>query len=116
MNKKKFKKRETRTLIEIRLEITTGLQSFTATSRNLSLGGVSFESLERFSIGEKINILLYMPIKKDLELLRIASKVIWVKFEQTEGLWLIGTVFQKFAPGDQRRLKEWLIIFLKYIK
>lgn len=107
---KASRSRQTRHLrapIEIRIEITQGLQSFTATSRNLALGGVSFESLQEFQVGDKVNILLYIPIKKELELLKAASEVVWA--EDQQGSWMMGAAFRKFAPGDQKRLREWLL-------
>lgn len=101
------KTRHLRAPIEIRIEITQGLQSFTATSRNLALGGVSFESLQELPIGEKVNVLLYIPIKKELELLKAASEIVWS--EDQQGSWMMGAAFRKFAPGDQKRLREWLL-------
>ncbi|MES2503444.1 MAG: PilZ domain-containing protein [Myxococcota bacterium] len=99
--------RHLRAPIEIRIELTQGLQSFTATSRNLALGGVSFESLQEFHVGDKINVLLYIPIKKELELLKASSEVVWT--EDQQGSWMMGAAFRKFAPGDQKRLREWLL-------
>ena len=99
--------RHLRAPIEIRIEITRGPQSFNTTSVNLALGGVSFESMEEMQIGEECNILLYIPVNKELELLKIQSKVVWV--EDQMGSWQMGAAFKKFAPGDFRRLKEWLI-------
>ena len=103
----KSKTRHLRAPIEIRIEITQGLQSFTATSRNLALGGVSFESLQELQIGDQVNILLYIPIKKELELLKAASEIVWT--EDQNGSWMMGAAFRKFAPGDQKRLREWLL-------
>lgn len=104
---KQNKTRHLRAPIEIRIEITQGLQSFTATSRNLALGGVSFESLQELQIGDKVNVLLYIPIKKELELLKAASEIVWT--EDQQGSWMMGAAFRKFAPGDQKRLREWLL-------
>lgn len=101
------KTRHLRAPIEIRIEITQGLQSFTATSRNLALGGVSFESLNELQVGDRVNVLLYIPIKKELELLKASSEIVWV--EDQQGSWMMGAAFRKFAPGDQKRLREWLL-------
>src|ERR1700688_1236627 len=106
--------RHLRAPIEIRIEVTLGPQSFTATSRNLAIGGVSFETLERLIIGDQINILLYVPVSKDIELLKIASEVVWV--EDQKGSWMVGAKFRKFAPGDQKRLREWLLECVRAIK
>lgn len=101
------KTRHLRAPIEIRIEITLGPQSFTATSRNLALGGVSFETLETLTPGDQVNILLYIPINKELELLKAASEIVWV--EDQNGSYMVGAAFRKFAPGDQKRLREWLL-------
>jgi Tfp pilus assembly protein PilZ len=99
--------RHLRAPIEIRVEITARSQSFTTTTRNVAVGGISFESSERFLVGDEVNILLYIPIKKELELLKVASDVVWV--EEDLGCWMVGAAFRKFAPGDEKRLREWLL-------
>lgn len=101
------KTRHLRAPIEIRVEITARNQSFTTTSRNLAAGGLSFESQEGFRVGDLINVLLYIPVKKELDLLKVASEVVWV--EEDDGCWLVGCAFRKFAPGDEKRLREWLL-------
>lgn len=101
------KTRHLRAPIEIRVEITARNQSFTTTSRNIAAGGISFESQEAFRVGDLINILLYIPVKKELDLLKVASEVVWV--EEDSGCWMVGSAFRKFAPGDEKRLREWLL-------
>ena len=99
--------RHLRAPIEIRVEITARSQSFTTTTRNVAAGGISFESSENFLIGDAINVLLYIPVNKELELLKVASEVVWI--EDDLGCWMVGASFQKFAPGDEKRLREWLL-------
>lgn len=99
--------RHLRAPIEIRVEIAARNQSFTTTTRNLAAGGISFESTERFLVDDLVNILLYIPVKKELELLKVASRVVWV--EEDLGCWMVGAAFEKFAPGDEKRLREWLL-------
>ncbi len=106
--------RHLRAPIEIRIEVTLGPQSFTATSRNLAIGGVSFETLEQLNVGDHINILLYIPVSKDIELLKISSEVVWS--EDQGGSWMVGAKFVKFAPGDQKRLREWLLECVRALK
>lgn len=103
--------RHLRAPIEIRIEVTKGPQSITATSRNLALGGVSFETLEKLGIGDEVNILLYIPVKKELELIKTAAEVVWV--QDDNGSYMAGAAFRKFAPGDQKRLREWLLAAVK---
>lgn len=106
--------RHLRAPIEIRIEVTLGPQSFTATSRNLAIGGVSFETLQELNVGDQINVLLYIPVSKDIELLKISSEVVWS--EDQGGSWMVGAKFMKFAPGDQKRLREWLLECVRALK
>jgi hypothetical protein len=103
----KKRTRHLRAPIEIRIEVSMGPQSFTATSRNLSLGGVSFETLEKLTMNSMVHILLYIPVKKELELLKAASEIVWV--EDQDGSYMVGAAFRKFAPSDQKRLQNWLL-------
>jgi hypothetical protein len=99
--------RHLRAPIEIRVEITARSQSFTTTSRNIALGGISFEANQEFRVGDLVNILLYIPVKKELDLLKVASEIVWV--EDLNGSWMVGAAFRKFAPGDEKRLRAWLL-------
>lgn len=103
--------RHLRAPIEIRVEITARNQSFTTTSRNIAIGGISFESNQEFRVGDLVNVLLYIPVKKELDLLKVASEVVWV--EDLSGSFMAGAAFRKFAPGDERRLRAWLIESVK---
>jgi len=103
--------RHLRAPIEIRVEITARSQSFTTTSRNIAVGGISFESNQEFRVGDLVNVLLYIPVKKELDLLKVASEVVWE--EDLQGSFMIGAAFRKFAPGDERRLRAWLLESVK---
>ena len=103
--------RHLRAPIEIRVEITARNQSFTTTSRNLALGGISFESSQQFRVGDQVNVLLYIPVKKELDLLKVASEIVWV--EDLSGSFMAGAAFRRFAPGDERRLRAWLLESVK---
>jgi hypothetical protein len=103
--------RHLRAPIEIRVEITARNQSFTTTSRNIAIGGISFEAQQEFRVGDLVNVLLYIPVKKELDLLKVASEIVWV--EDLQGSWMAGAAFRKFAPGDERRLRAWLIESVK---
>ncbi len=111
LNLDKNKTRHLRVPIEIRIEITLGTKSFTTTSRNLAIGGISFETLEVLRIGDDLKILLYIPFNKDLELIKIESKIIWVK--NHIGSYIVGAAFINFAPGDLKRLRNWLILYVR---
>jgi len=104
---RKMSSRHLRAPVEIRIEVTKGLQATTTTSRNLAIGGISFETIETFAVGDEINVLLYIPSNKDIELLKSTAEIVWIK--EDFGAYMIGAAFRKFAPGDQRRLREWLL-------
>lgn len=103
--------RHLRAMLQIRLEVNFGNHSFSTVSRNVAIGGVSFETSEELPVGKHINLLLYLPMAKGLELLKSSSRVVWSK-SQPEG-WLVGTAFEEFAPGGQRRLQEWLLAYVR---
>ena len=110
-NKENKPPRHLRTSLQVRLEINFGNHSFSTVSRNVAIGGVSFEAHEELSVGKQINILLYLPMTKGLELLKSSSRIVWSK--KQHGGWLVGTAFEEFAPGGQRRLQEWLLAYVR---
>ena len=57
---------------------------------------------------------VYVPVNKDIELLKISSEVVWAVDEG--GSFMVGAKFLKFAPGDQRRLREWLLECVRAFK
>lgn len=99
--------RHLRVPVEIRAEVAKNKQSFTTTSRNISITGVSTESVTKFQVGDDVDVVLYVPIKKDIELLEIEARIIWVY--SRPGSCSMGAAFKKFAPGDQRKLRRWLL-------
>lgn len=101
------KTRHLRAPIEVRVEVSCGSQSFTTTTRNMAVGGISFEILEELHVGDPINLILYLPVDKELELLKVSSDVVWV--EDQDGSWMVGAAYRKFAPGDEKRLRDWLL-------
>ena len=101
------KTRHLRAPIEVRVEVACGSQSFTTTTRNMAVGGISFEILEELYVGDPINLILYLPVDKELELLKVFSEVVWV--EDQDGSGMVGAAYRKFAPGDEKRLREWLL-------
>ncbi|MEM7496014.1 MAG: PilZ domain-containing protein [Myxococcota bacterium] len=103
--------RHLRASLQVRLEVNFGNHSFSTVSCNVAIGGTSFETPEELPVGKQINLLLYLPMAKGLELLKSSSRVVWSK-RQPEG-WLVGTAFEEFAPGGQRRLQEWLLAYVR---
>jgi hypothetical protein len=99
--------RHLRAPIEIRVEVMVRNQSFTTTTRNIAVGGISFESQQEFRVADTVNVLLYIQVRKEVDLLKAAAEIVWV--EDLGGSWMCGCAFRKFAPGDERRLREWLL-------
>jgi Tfp pilus assembly protein PilZ len=99
--------RHLRAPIEVRVEVMVRNQSFTTTTRNIAIGGISFESQQEFRVGDLVNVLLYIQVHKELSLLKAASEIVWA--EDLGGSWMCGSAFRKFAPGDEKRLREWLL-------
>lgn len=102
-----FHKRYARLPIEIRVEVEALTESITTRTRNISAGGISFECGTEIHVGDPMNVLLYIPQGKELELLKVQSQAVWC--DEAQGLFTVGSAFRKFAPGDERRLRLWLL-------
>ncbi len=55
--------------------------------------------------------MLYIPENKDLELIKTESTIIWI--EEDGGSYMVGAAFNKFAPGDLKRFRRWLLNCIK---
>lgn len=102
-----YHKRYLRKPIEIRVEVEALTESITTRTRNIGAGGISFECGSEIQVGDPMNILLYIPRGKEVELLKVRSEAVWC--DEKQGLFTVGSAFRKFAPGDERRLRQWLI-------
>jgi c-di-GMP-binding flagellar brake protein YcgR len=102
-----YHKRYARMPIEVRVEVEALTESITTRTRNVSAGGISFECGSEIQIGDPMNVLLYIPRSKEVELLKVHSEAVWC--DEQQGLFVVGAAFRKFAPGDQRRLRQWLL-------
>lgn len=106
-DKHPFHKRYARKAVEIRVEVEALTESITTRTRNISAGGISFECGSEIQVGDPMNILLYIPRGKEVELLKVHSEAVWC--DEKQGLFTVGSAFRKFAPGDERRLRQWLL-------
>lgn len=102
-----YHKRYARMPIEIRVEVEALTESITTRTRNISAGGISFECGSEIQVGDPMNVLLYIPRGKEVDLLKVQSEAVWC--DEQQGLFIVGSAFRKFAPGDERRLRQWLI-------
>ena len=100
-------KRMRRLPLEVRVEIESQRECFTAHTRDLSPSGLSVVCAKKLEHGTPLNVLLYLPVDKEYELIKIHSEAIWC--EEQQGLYAVGTAFRKFAPGDERRLKAFFL-------
>lgn len=103
--------RHLRVTLPIRLEIGLENQSFSTTARNIAMGGACFEMDRELAVGTQVNLLLYLPMAQGLELIKTLARVVWSK--RRAKIYVVGASFDQFAPGDQRRLQEWLLAYVR---
>lgn len=109
---KNLRKRFARVPVDLRLEVETDTGSLHTRARNLSARGVLFSSDSELVPGDPIHVLIYIPRGREVDLLKIRGQVIWVRKEEN-GLFMAGCGFQRFAPGDERRLRQYLLAHIK---
>ena len=61
---------------------------------------------------QQIHVLIYIPRGREVDLLKIKGEVIWVRREEDRSF-LVGSTFTRFAPGDERRLRQYLLQHLR---
>ncbi len=101
-----YHKRFIRRKIEIRVEVERLTEAINTSTLNISIGGISFQASVPLEMNEPVRILLYIPRKKDVELIKIESKVMWC--EARNERFEMGAQFMRFSPGDQKRMRTWL--------
>ena len=62
--------------------------------------------------GQQIHVLIYIPRGREVDLLKIKGEVIWVRREEDRSF-IVGSTFTRFAPGDERRLRQYLLQHLR---
>lgn len=103
-----MQKRMRRVPVEVRVDIERGEETLGGSSINMSPSGICFSSPEPLEEGSDFHIILYMPEgKREFSLLKVEARHIWQKPEG-EG-YRVGAQFLKFAPGDERRIRSWLM-------
>lgn len=103
-----FHKRFLRKPVEIRIEVERFQEGLATTSVNMSPSGICFELSEPLAEDERFNVLLYIPRGKEVDILKVQARCVWQE-TQAEGRFRIGAAFEKFAPGDERRIRHWLL-------
>ncbi len=105
-----FHKRFVRKAVEIRVEVERFSEALTSSSVNISPSGICFLLEEPLEQGEMMRILLYIPRGKEVEILKVQGAMVWQEErDEDEGKCRIGAKFEQFAPGDERRLRAWLL-------
>lgn len=102
-----FHKRFLRKPVEIRVEVERFQEALPSSSVNLSPSGMCFMLGDPLEDNERMKVLLYVPHGKEVEILKVQARQVWQ--EAVDEKWKIGAAFEQFAPGDERRLRAWLI-------
>ena len=103
-----FVKRFIRKPVEIRMEVERFQEGLSSTSINMSPSGICFELGEPLEDGERFKVLLYIPRGKEMEILKVSARMVWQELRDS-GRFRVGAAFEKFAPGDERRIRQWLL-------
>ena len=102
-----FHKRFVRKPVEIRVEVERYQEALASSSVNISPSGICFEISESLEENESTRILLYIPRGKEVEILKVRARVVWQ--EVRDERFRTGASFEQFAPGDERRIRQWLL-------
>lgn len=103
-----FHKRFVRKAIEIRVEVERFSEALASSSVNISPSGMCFKIGQALEQNERMKILLYVPRGKEVEILKVQARMVWQEPDEGE-LWRVGAAFEQYAPGDERRLRSWLL-------
>ena len=103
-----FHKRFLRKQVEIRVEVERFQEGLSSTSINMSPSGICFELPEPLEDNERFRVLLYIPQGKEVEILKVSARAVWQEMRDN-GNFRVGAAFVQFAPGDERRIKQWLL-------
>jgi hypothetical protein len=102
-----FHKRFVRKPVEIRIEVERFSEALASSSVNISPSGICFKLAEPLEQNELMRVLLYIPRGKEVEILKVRARMVWQ--EPFEDAFRVGAAFEQFAPGDERRLRAWLL-------
>ncbi|MBI2375770.1 MAG: PilZ domain-containing protein [Deltaproteobacteria bacterium] len=102
-----FHKRPLKKDLAVRIEVERATESITSSSSHLSPVGICFELPEPLEGNEETRVLLYLPRGKEMEILKVQTRAVWQE-PVGEGA-RVGALITKYAPGDERRLRQWLI-------
>ena len=108
----KMRKRFARVPVDLRLEVEPDTGSLHTRARHISAKGVMFSSEGELVPGQAIHVLIYIPRGREVDLLKIKGEVIWVRRDEDRSF-VVGGTFTRFAPGDERRMRQYLLQHLR---
>lgn len=104
-----FHKRFVRKRIQIRVEVERFQEALASSSVNISPSGICFDIAEPLENNEQFRVLLYIPRGKEVEILKVRARMVWQESKEDGEGWRVGAAFEQFAPGDERRIRSWLL-------
>ena len=105
-----FHKRFLRKPVKIRVEVERFSEAISSESVNISPSGICFVIGDDLEQDERVRILLYIPRGKEWEILKVTGRMVWSEMVDGEDeQYRVGVAFEQFAPGDERRLRGWLL-------
>jgi hypothetical protein len=104
VHQKRFKRKS----VEIRVEVERYQEGLSSVSINMSPSGICFELDQPLEDGEHFKVLLYIPHGKEVEILKVSARMVWQELRD-DGRFRVGAAFTQFAPGDEKRIRQWLI-------
>jgi len=73
---------------------------------DLSRDGVMLNLRERLSIGQRINLSIFVSLGKAVEAIKVNSQVVWVHDAGKDGNFRSGVKFIDLSASDRKKLEE----------
>lgn len=75
-----------------------------AYGKNISMGGIFFESVEKFPLHARLEFSLYASTLP--EAIKVQGKVVWTRSAQEKGLYYYGVSFCEIGPHDMLLVEQ----------
>lgn len=75
-----------------------------AYGKNISKGGIFFESVEKFTLNARLEFSLYASTLP--EAIKVQGEVVWTKPAQEKGLYYYGVSFADVGPHDMLLIEQ----------
>ncbi len=73
---------------------------------DLSAEGVMLNLRERLSVGQRINLSIFVSLGKDVEAIKVDSQVVWIAGADKDGSFRSGVKFIDLSASDRKKLEE----------